>query len=299
MTSMTPVAPALALAACVIVLTLGLALYRSEVVGADRMGARAVQSRPRRSLLRAVRDAVARHLARYVLALTAGMRRAATQHRIDAAGRPDGLTLGTHAGTKVLSAASFGLMGLVVAVLTGSPLFVLAFGYLGWLRVDLSLMARGKRRQARIDRDLPDFLDVLAVTVSAGLGFRSALGRVADALGGPLGEEIHTALQQMGYGVARRAAFEGVRDRNDSQALSQFMSALFQAEDLGAPLADALSSIAADMRRSFSQTARTEAARAVPRVSLVISVVMVPGVLVLMLGAFVTAYGTGLGALFG
>jgi tight adherence protein C len=297
---MSPAAPALALAACVVLLTLGLALYRSEVVGGDRMGIQAAPPRRQRSLLRAVRDAMARRLARPVLALTSSRRRAVTQHRIDAAGRPDGLTLGTYAGAKALSAVSFGLVGLVLGLVTGSPLFVVAVGYLGWLRVDLSLMARGKRRQSRIDRDLPDFLDVLAVTVSAGLGFRAALARVADALQGPLGEEIHTALQQMGYGVARRAAFQGVRDRNDSQALSRFMSALLQAEDLGAPLADALASIAVDMRRSFAQAARTEAARAVPRVSMVIAVVMVPAVLVLMLGALVSVSGpTGLGVLLG
>jgi tight adherence protein C len=297
---MTAAVPALALALCVVVLVIGLALYRSEAAGADRVvGRLSTMRRPEQSLLPAIRDTVARRYAQRVLALTSSKRRTLTRHRIDAAGRPDGLTMETYAGAKAVSTVSFGLAGLLLALITNSPLFVFALGYFGWLRVDLSLLAQAKRRQTRIDRDLPDFLDVLAVTVSAGLGFRAALARVADALGGPLREEIKTALQQMGYGVARRAAFEGIRERNDSPALSQFMSALLQAEDLGSPLADALSAIAADMRRSFAQNARAEAARAVPRVSVVIATVMVPGFLVLMLGALFTASGTNFGSILG
>lgn len=291
---------ALALALCVLLLVAGLTMVRSEAAGAQRVASRSTAvGHPQRSFIEVFRAEVARHFARHVLALTTSKRRAVIRHRIDVAGHPGGLTMDGYAGAKAVSTVAFGLLGLLFAVIAGSPLFVVALAYLGWLRVDLSLASQAKRRQARIDRDLPDFLDILAVTVSAGLGFRSALARVADALGGPLAEEIHTALQQMGYGVARRAAFEGIRDRNDSQPLSQFMSALLQAEDLGAPLGDTLNAIAADMRKSFAQNARAEAARAVPRVSVITATVMVPGFLILMLGTLMVASGANFGRFFG
>ena len=70
----------------------------------------------------------------------------------------------------------------------------------------------GRLRQERIERDLPDFLDILAVTVRAGLGYRPALLRVAEALGGPVGEEVLTALRQMDLGANRRDAFLAMCD---------------------------------------------------------------------------------------
>lgn len=290
----------LGLAACLLLLVTGLTLVRSEAAGAERVAGRPKpDDAARQSWIETVRAEAARRFARHVLTLTSTKRRQAIRHRIDAAGHPDGMTLESYAGAKAVSTVSMGLLGVGLAVLTSSPLFAVALVYLGWLRVDLSLATQANRRQAQIDRDLPDFLDILAVTVSAGLGFRSALARVAERLGGPLAEEIHTALQQMGYGVSRRAAFESTRDRNDSQALSQFMSALLQAEDLGAPLGETLTAIAADMRKSFAQNARAEAARAVPRVSTITATVMVPGFLVLMLGTLITAADTDLGRLFG
>jgi tight adherence protein C len=145
-----------------------------------------------------------------------------------------------------------------------------------------------RARQARIQRDLPDFLDILAVTVSAGVAFRSALERVAEALRGPLGEEIMTALRQMELGMSRRQALEGIKDRNSSESLNQFITALLQAEELGVPLADALGNLAEDMRRSFYQAARRRAAKASPRVSLIVSTVIVPGAMILIVASVIS-----------
>jgi len=293
-------AAALALALCVLLLAYGLALVGSDVRGADRTGSRATTSPwPRRSLAGAARERLAHRLGPRVLGLISEKRRDVIRRRIDSAGRPGGLTLERYAGHKATSTALLGVLGLGLATMTDSLLFAPPLIYLGWLWPDLSLLGQAKRRQVRIDRDLPDFLDILAVTVSAGLGFRVALARVAEALGGPLGEEIDIALQQMAYGVSRRTAFESVRDRNESQPLSQFISALLQAEDLGAPLSDTLGAIAADLRKAFAQNARSEAARAVPRVSVITATVMVPGFVILMVATLVIGSGLDFGGIFG
>ena len=124
----------------------------------------------------------------------------------------------------------------------------------------------GRLRQEQIERDLPDFLDILAVTVRAGLGYRLALGRVAEALGGPVGEEMLVALRQMSLGATRRAAFEALRDRNASEQLSSFVAAQLQAEELGVPLSEALNDIAArHAPRGPSGGAPARRARDAPR----------------------------------
>ena len=108
---------------------------------------------------------------------------------------------------------------------------------------------------------------MLTVTVGAGLGFRNALDRVSSELEGPLSEEVQTVLRQLSLGSSRRAAFEGLKERNDSETLQQFVTALLHAEELGAPLGDTLSAIATDMRKAFAQDARRRAARAPSRAS--------------------------------
>jgi tight adherence protein C len=86
----------------------------------------------------------------------------------------------------------------------------------------------------------------------------------------------------MDVGEARRTAFERLRHRNESEALNQFVVALLQAEELGTPLTEALEQIAVEMRRSTAQRERQGAARTSPRVALVVTIIMVPGALVLL-----------------
>lgn len=296
---MNPLLPALGVVLCFLIGVRGIALMRSVPVGAVRViGLTEAEQRRRESLLARVRATLGRRFGRNVLQLMSQKRLAVIRHRIDAAGRPGGMTIETYGARKAATALLYGALGVVLTLLTGQVLLIPALLVLGWVQVDFALGAQARRRQSQIERDLPDFLDVLVVTVQAGLGFRDALGRVADALGGPMGQECRIALQQMGYGAARRTAFEGIRERSDSESLSQFMTALLQAEELGAPLGDALSAIADDMRKAFGQRARREAAKAVPRISAIVVVIIMPAVLILLLAAFFLGSGADYTQLF-
>ena len=150
-------------------------------------------------------------------------------------------------------------------------------------RPTVLLNRAGRLRQEAIERTLPDFLDILAVSVRAGLGYRYALRRVAESLGGPVGEEMLTVLRQIDLGADRREAFLALRDRNESDALKAFVAAQLQAEELGVPLSEALNDIASDMRRMANQNARRQAQRASPRVSLLVTTLIVPGSMILIL----------------
>jgi tight adherence protein C len=212
-----------------------------------------------------------------------GMRMRITR-LLDRAGRPGGASVETYLGRcgafAILSLIGAGLLLLANATL--AALLLLLLGLLGpWI-----MLSRAARlRQERQRRDLPDFLDVLSVTVRAGLSYRAALDRVAGTLGGPMGEEVITTLRQMDLGATRRAAFLALRDRNDSEALASFVSAQLQAEELGVPLAEALNDIALDVRRTAHQDARKRAQRAAPRVSLIVTTLIVPAAILLILVA--------------
>jgi tight adherence protein C len=220
-----------------------------------------------------------------LLTLRSARARRRARRRIDSAGRPSGIvTIDDYVRRK----GAFMLLGTVVGVyllLTGSLIGALAAFAAGYLWVDVLLDGRGRRRQARIDRDLPDFLDVLSVCINAGIAFRPAMARVSEAIGGPVGEEVQVALRQIALGAPRREAFEALRERNTSEALGTFVSAFLQAEELGVPLADALVDLARDMRRDAAQRARRRAQNAVPRVSLVVIVTILPAAVLLLLGS--------------
>lgn len=231
-------------------------------------------------------DRLARRYAPLLETLLGPQRIEALRLRIEMAGRPKGMTVTTFLELVVkyaivLGAASLALLSLgqplaAVAILAGIYLFPMS-----------RLSGHLKNRRDQIDTDLPDMLDILAVTVGAGIGFRSALERVASRFEGPLHEEIVQTLRELDVGVPRRRAFTNLRDRCQSEAMNSFVSAFLQAEELGAPLAESLTQIARDNRREAAQRARRRAAQMVPRVTLIVSVVLVPPtVLVIAVGLY-------------
>jgi tight adherence protein C len=227
-------------------------------------------------------------------------RRTALERRLDYAGRPGLLTVQRFIGIKAALALLLGPgLGGLLLVLGASPVFVLLLAGIGWWGPDVWLSRLGRLRQEAIERALPDFLDILAVSVRAGLGYRLALRRVAEALEGPVSEELLTVLRRMELGQDRREAFLALRERNRSESLKSFVAAQLQAEELGVPLAEALNDIAGDMRRLAYQSARRQAQRAGPRVSLLVTTLIVPGSIILILLSVAFATGSGTGNPFG
>jgi integral membrane protein len=183
--------------------------------------------------------------------------------------------------------AGFALLGIVLtilAVLNGQVMIGVLTGILFAVWMHVWLYYTMRRRQEQVERNLPDFLDVFAVTVSAGLPFRAALQRVAEFHDGPLAEEMRATLREMQLGVPRRAALEGLRERNQSASMAAFVTILLQSEELGTPLEQALKQIAREIRRNRSQQVRQAAAKAQPKVSIVVTLLIVPGAIILVAG---------------
>ena len=220
------------------------------------------------------------------------------QAQVDLAGRPDGLTVdGVIRAVLVwaLLISPAALIFLATGNVVGFVFCVVAAPILPLARLD---RLRRLRREA-LDRDLPDFLDILAVTVTAGVGFRAALMRVSERFEGALATEMQLALSQVQHGASLRGAFQQLRDRSDSEALAEFVTAFLQSDELGAPLVEALNQIAQDQRREHAQRLRRKAARVAPRVTLVTSLVLVPGTLIVLLVGLILGSGIDFGGIFG
>ncbi|MFF3056666.1 DUF5936 domain-containing protein [Streptomyces sp. NPDC057909] len=208
------------------------------------------------------------------------------RRQIDMAGNPGGLTIDRYAARRFVYGV-LGLLGAFSMILRGQLFLSLLLIGFGLFWVEVGIWSAVRVRKDHIERTLPDFLDVLAVVVSAGLGFRQALGRVADKYEGPWADELRITLRQMDMGVSRRQAFEELRKRNDSEQVAMFVTTLQQGEELGAPIVDTLIQIANDMRRTDAQNARRKAARAVPKATFAVTTFLLPGTLVLLTVGFV------------
>jgi tight adherence protein C len=220
------------------------------------------------------------------------------RRKIDLAGNPGGLTIDRYGARRAVYGFLGGLGGLVM-LSKGSVFVALLLFAFGAFWTEVGIWSAIRVRKDQIERTLPDFLDVLAVVVSAGLGFRQALDRVAEKYEGPWSDELRITLRQMDMGVSRRQAFEELRKRNDSEQVAQFVTALQQGEELGAPIVDTLIQIANDMRRTDAQNARRKAAKAVPKATMVITSLMVPATMILLGAGLFLGSGTNFGAITG
>ena len=146
-------------------------------------------------------------------------------------------------------------MLMTVAKLAGVPLLAVC----AYRLPDLALGARGKGRQQSIQIALPDALEQLTISVEAGLGFDSALGRVVNTGTGPLAEELHRTLQEIAIGVPRRQAFRNLVDRTDVAELRHFVFAVNQAEEYGLPIAQVLRVQSKELRVIRRQRAEEKA----------------------------------------
>lgn len=236
------------------------------------------------SPLVALAAAVGRPFGGPVLALMGGRGIGYARRAIDSAGRPQGMTVEFYARRKAGELILFGVPSLIF-LLDGSYMIGGALLVFGLLLTDAQLFIKARQRRDAIQTQLPDFLDVLSVTVTAGLGFRHALARVTENMPGALADEFRASLQQMELGMSRRDAFEDLQDRINVKAISQFVTALLQAEELGSPLSTALNEISTDIRRESAQWARRKAQKITPRITIVTTFMMLPALMLLILSA--------------
>jgi tight adherence protein C len=167
---------------------------------------------------------------------------------------------------RLFAAKGLGLLGLgglgALFGLHSHGLAVLSIGFgglAGFYLPDLLLYNAGIKRQAVIQKDLPDAIDLLTICVEAGLAFDAALARVARNTQGPVGAEFSRALQEIQIGKSRSQALRALAGRTTVAELRAFVSALIQAGELGIPVADVLRQQSREMRLRRRQRAEEKA----------------------------------------
>lgn len=192
-------------------------------------------------------------------------------------------------GGGVVLALLFSRVGNLDA-LQGLVLIALAV-YVGYYLPEWILRSRSGRRQYRIQRALPDALDLLSITVEAGLGFDAAMARVARQEGGPLGEEMHRVLQEMQLGKSRSDALRDFGDRSTVPELKSFVLAMIQADIFGISVSKVLHVQAAEMRTKRRQRAEEQAQKVPVKIIFPLILCIFPALFVVLLGpAAITIY---------
>ncbi len=212
------------------------------------------------------------------------------EKRLAMAGNPGDLRLTDWMGVKMLVAIITGvIIFLLLGVLMGSGILQsLVFGLIGmligYMLPEFWLGKRIKARQTVILKMIPDTLDLLTISVRAGLGFDAALAKVVEKLPGPLSDEFRRALAEVRVGKSRRDALRDMVPRTNVPPLSNFIGAIIQAETLGVSISKVLQVQSEQLRIERRQRAEEQAAKAPIKMLFPLVGCIFPSLFVVILG---------------
>lgn len=182
--------------------------------------------------------------------------------------------------------------GGALGLLSGKPvllviLFAIAFGVMGAFLPELLLRQQVRRRQQEITRSLPDVLDLLTVSVKAGLGFDSALRKVTEKMKGALPDELLKVLHEIRMGVPRHEALRSMSERTGVDSLKAFVSTIIQADQLGVSITNVLSLQSESLRDKRRQIAEEAAMKAPVKMLFPMIMFIFPTIFIVLLGPVV------------
>jgi tight adherence protein C len=218
-----------------------------------------------------------------MLLMSAGMRNTSAQ---------------TFLAAKGISAGGGIILGIVIGAfssVTAVFLFASMLGAVGYIAPAIVVSQRAKRRQATIVSQLPDALDLLAVSVEAGLGFDGAVAKLTQYMSGPLPEEFELALGEMRIGESRADALKKLAQRAGTPEVSSFVRSIVQADQLGTSLGRILRVQATDTRLKRQAIAEERAMKAPIKMLFPTVAFIFPAMFIVILGPALL----NLGKLFG
>jgi len=218
-----------------------------------------------------------------MLLMSAGMRNTSPQTFLAAKG--------ISAGAGVLLGIAIGAFSSITAVFV----FATILGAVGYIAPAIVVSQKAKRRQGRIVRQLPDALDLLSVSVEAGLGFDGAIAKLTQYMSGPLSEEFELALGEMRIGESRSDALKKLALRAGTPEVSSFVRSIVQADTLGTSLGRILRVQAVDTRNKRQSAAEERAMKAPIKMLFPTVAFIFPAMFIVILGPALL----NLGKLFG
>ena len=194
---------------------------------------------------------------------------------------------------RVLAAMVLGTVALLYARGSDNHLLslvvVVAAPVLGWLMPDPMLSARITRRLDQIERDAADFIDLLAITVQAGLGLDQSMKIAAERLPGPLADEVRLMLNEIRVGQSRQEALRRLAERADTPTVRSFARTMAQGESMGVSIGQTLKALAIDARARKKARADELAQKAPVKMVFPLAICFFPAILIITAGPGIIA----------
>jgi tight adherence protein C len=192
-------------------------------------------------------------------------------------------------GYRVLAATSIPALVVLNAIASGKPAvtaiaLAMVTAVLGWQLPGTFIRQRGQTRLERVDRDLPELIDVLTATIEAGMGFAGSLQLVSERTQGPLGIELRLALQEQSMGLSTEQALTNMVDRCDTPSTRAFVRAVLQGEALGVSIGAMMRNLASDTRKRRRAAAQERIQKAPVKMLFPLVFLIFPAVLLVILG---------------
>jgi tight adherence protein C len=192
-------------------------------------------------------------------------------------------------GYRIILCVALPLAWLWFAISTGFPksltiLGLFFFAIVGWAVPMVMLDRRGRERTEAIDYELPELIDLLVVTLEAGLSFLASLQMAAERLEGPLGVELRLTLQEQRMGLTTNEALKGMLARNDTPGMRTFVRSVLQGETLGTSTGQIMRNLAIEMRKRRRAAAEERAQKAPVKILFPLVFLIFPAMFIVLLG---------------
>ena len=192
-------------------------------------------------------------------------------------------------GYRILLAIALPLAWLWVATSIGiaSGLIVVGFVFFllaGWVLPMTMLDRKARERTDAIDYELPELIDLLVVTLEAGVSFIASLQMAADRLAGPLGVELRLTLQEQRMGLTTNEALKGMLARADTPGMRTFVRSVLQGETLGTSTGQIMRNLAIEMRKRRRSAAEERAQKAPIKILFPLVLLIFPAMFIVLLG---------------
>ncbi len=220
-------------------------------------------------------------LARWVLRLTPKLSIEAVSAKLLAAGL--GRRLSPTGFLALKGALGIGVLLLGITMRTG-VLFTFGLALAAFFGPDAYVTMKARSRKEEVGVALPDALDLLAVSVEAGLGFDAAVSKIVEHMEGPLAEEFALTLGEMRVGRSRQEALKNLSERLDTQEMAAFTRAVIQADQLGMSLGKILRVQAEDTRNRRQAAAEEKAMKAPVKMIFPTAIFILPAIFLVILG---------------
>jgi tight adherence protein C len=210
------------------------------------------------------------------------------RRKLDLAGNPAGWTVDRVLSGKVIGAVVglFGgvLFSLMLTSMTVKIIVIVGVTVVGFFAPDLYLYQKAHERAERLQRELPDAIDLMTISVESGLGFDAAVQQVARNTEGPLAEEFSRVLREMQIGQGRADALRALGERTNVGDVRTFVGAMVQADSFGIPIAQVLRVQSAEIRVKRRQRAEEKAQQVPVKITIPLIFCILPTLFIAVMG---------------